>query len=133
MERFTLIALIGNVLFAIGMLLASISLRVDGATVFGNLVSMMITIPIALYALNCAIVGSCTTYAMLYSYLSLGIGVAVLLMGLVWLLLGPPLGPPVGTPILGWYGDRHGHRHGRDERHEHEQEPHRRHYYDDRK
>lgn len=122
MERFTMIALIGNILFVIGMLLGAIGLRVDGAVIFGNIISTMITIPVALYALNCAIVGQCSTYAMLYSYMSLGIGVVVLLVGLVWLLMGPPR----------YIHERASVSYRRAHDHEPEPEPRRR-YYDDRK
>lgn len=47
-----------------------------------NFVALALAIPIALYGLNCAIVGNCQTYAWLYSYVIISWGMLFALMTL---------------------------------------------------
>jgi len=85
-----MIALVGNILYVIGTILVSASLRVRGDILAGNLMAMLVTIPIALYALNCSVVGSCLTYAWIYAYISVAVGVLVIILGVYFLIIGPP-------------------------------------------
>ena len=85
-----MIALVGNILYVIGTILVSASLRVRGDILASNLIAMLVTIPIALYALNCSVVGNCTTYAWIYAYISVAVGFLVIILGVYFLIMGPP-------------------------------------------
>ena len=90
MEQQTMIALVGNILYVIGTILVSASLRLRGDILAGNLIAMLVTIPIALYALNCSVVGNCLTYAWIYAYISVAVGILVIILGVYFLIFGPP-------------------------------------------
>lgn len=111
MEQQTMIALVGNILYVIGTILVSASLRVRGDLLAGNLLAMMVTIPVALYALNCAVVGSCTTYAWIYAYISVAVGILIIILGVYFMILGPPVIPREEERFGGngkMYGKHHG-------------------------
>jgi uncharacterized membrane protein len=113
MEQQTMIALVGNILYVIGTILVSASLRVRGDLLAGNLLAMMVTIPIALYALNCAVVGSCTTYAWIYAYISVAVGILIIILGVYFMILGPPVYRQEDERYRGYgHGQGHGHGHG---------------------
>lgn len=111
MEQQTMIALVGNILYVIGTILVSASLRVRGDLLAGNLLAMMVTIPIALYALNCAVVGNCTTYAWIYAYISVAVGILIIILGVYFMILGPPVFPQEEERFG---GSGHGKQHGKE-------------------
>ena len=45
-----------------------------------NIASLLISIPIALYGINCSVVGKCETYAWIYGYLLFSYGILAALM-----------------------------------------------------
>ena len=113
MEQQTMIALVGNILYVIGTILVSASLRVRGDLLAGNLLAMMVTIPIALYALNCAVVGNCTTYAWVYAYISVAVGILIIILGVYFMILGPPVYPHDEERFGGGHHGQHG-QHGKE-------------------
>jgi hypothetical protein len=51
-----------------------------------NIIVLAISIPIALYGINCSVVGKCETYAWIYGYLIFSYGLLVTLLLLFSLL-----------------------------------------------
>ncbi len=112
MEQQTMIALVGNILYVIGTILVAASLRVRGDLLAGNLLAMMVTIPIALYALNCAVIGNCITYAWIYAYISVAVGILIIILGVYFMILGPPVYPREEERFgAGYHGMQHGKEH----------------------
>jgi hypothetical protein len=53
--------------------------RIKGR-VLANIISMLIIIPVSLYAVNCSVVGGCNLYAWIMSYIVVTYGVLLLLL-----------------------------------------------------
>lgn len=81
LQRQTQVAVVGYGLIFISV--AAIALTTKApyrGNAMANLLAMLITIPIALYVINCTVVGGCQIYAWIHAYLALGVGVLFGLM-----------------------------------------------------
>jgi hypothetical protein len=103
MEYTTYIAMLGYLFLLLGSILASIGVGGTGHEIVATMMGWVITIPIALYGMECVIRGNCSSYAIGVSYLIVAVGFFSLLAGLYLVAAGPE-----------WprqYGYRHNHRH----------------------
>lgn len=82
----TKISLLGFLLMAIAMIVTAIQTKVFNWSTAVSFVIFILTSLLALYVTNCTVYGQCTTYATIYSYFILVIGVAAVLILLLSML-----------------------------------------------
>jgi hypothetical protein len=115
MEYTTYISMLGYLFLLLGSILASIGIGGTGNEIVATMVGWVITIPIALYGMECVISGNCASYAVGVSYLTVAVGFFSLLAGLYLVAVGPewprdnPIvkGPHWWNPRYGYYSHEH--------------------------
>jgi hypothetical protein len=114
MEYTTYIAMLGYLFLLLGSILASIGVGGTGHEIVATMMGWVITIPIALYGMECVIRGNCASYAIGVSYLIVAVGFFSLLAGLYLVAAGPEWPRMAARGPYWWntqYGYRHNHRH----------------------
>jgi hypothetical protein len=73
-------ALLGFLLMAIAMIITAIQTKIFNWSTVVSFLIFLVTSLLALYITNCTVFGHCTTYATIYSYFILIIGIAAVLI-----------------------------------------------------
>ena len=89
MEYTSYIAMLGYLFLLLGSVLAAIGIGGTGNEIVATMLGWTVAIPIAIFGLECAIKGSCTSYALIVAYMTVAIGVFSLLAGLYIVAVGP--------------------------------------------
>lgn len=114
MEYTTYIAMLGYLFLLLGAILASIGVGGTGNEIVATMMGWVITIPIALYGMECVIRGSCTSYAIVVAYITVAIGFFSLLAGLYLVAVGPEWPPLAWHSRPYWWNPRYGYGHYHD-------------------
>jgi len=110
MEYTTYIAMLGYLFLLLGAILASIGVGGTGNEIIATMMGWIITIPIALYGMECVIKGNCTSYAIVVSYITVAVGFFSLLAGLYLVAVGPER-PHFAKHGSYWWNPRYGQGH----------------------
>lgn len=89
MEYTSYIAMLGYLFLLLGSVLAAIGIGGTGNEIVATMLGWTVAIPIGIFGLECAIKGSCTSYALIVAYMTVAIGVFSLLAGLYIVAIGP--------------------------------------------
>jgi hypothetical protein len=89
MEYTSYIAMLGYLFLLLGSVLAAIGIGGTGNEIVATMLGWTVAIPIGIFGLECAIKGSCTSYALIVAYITVAIGVFSLLAGLYIIAIGP--------------------------------------------
>ncbi len=103
--------MLGYLFLLLGSILAAVGIGGSGNEIVATMVGWVITIPIALYGMECVIKGNCSSYAIVVSYMTVAIGFFSLLAGLYLVAVGPEW-PRFGlTRGPYWWNSRYGYGH----------------------